>query len=699
MNNPFAGNAAPVKRRRNLVGREDALALLEEKVRKRQNTVIMGPEGIGKTSLLNCFFNKDMRLRLAREENILVARTDFPVHLPPDDVYHYLTEAIVSAIDILMDIDMPRAENLIRKVDAKRKCETGASRLKETCAVLENEEYDIALVIDDFENFTSSKSIQMEHHATMRHLIRSHYATYIVATNYDFEKDSLPEAVSGSFLLMEFSKNELPLDGFNLEQCRNFLEAQGAEGCFTMEEIAEMRRMSGGIPALLRITAEAAWDRKQINPVLDDAAWDAIQDRLYYDEQVRQYMNQWCRVLTANQIDVINSLLDEENELGVIRGENGPKAASALHTRRILIPRYRDDVVLPDCYEFNSILLQDYCNNTSLTASDPHDVQKYNITRQLKQMIEDGESAAVLSLLQEICGAMDNVTMPFDFDEPLTNELLQQFALNEEVLHSFSEDVQELITNGIRVERTFLQVQMKDYAPVYISFAKAIETHLNRTVVPVLKKIAPNYMVTNTQRLKNYKKGMMLGPINLVLKSSNEGLHTTFFKDAEKYCAEQGHPAYNEKWWKDLQQDLEQIKDIRNDIPHTAPLSGENGIKLLQMLFSGSNAFLTRCSELGEALGAAVKQPAKEQPKPKPQPQIQAGSILNGTVKWVVSNAAIVDLGAGKDGRLHISEIRNGYISDIKAELSQGQKLRVKVLSVDATTGKVELSMRNVPQT
>ena len=68
-------------------------------------------------------------------------------------------------------------------------------------------------------------------------------------------------------------------------------------------------------------------------------------------------------------------------------------------------------------------------------------------------------------------------------------------------------------------------------------------------------------------------------------------------------------------------------------------------------------------------------------------------------MKWVASNAAIVDLGAGKDGRLHISQIRNGSIPDIKAELSQGQKLRVKVLSVDATTGKVELSMRDVPQT
>ena len=102
-----------------------------------------------------------------------------------------------------------------------------------------------------------------------------------------------------------------------------------------------------------------------------------------------------------------------------------------------------------------------------------------------------------------------------------------------------------------------------------------------------------------------------------------------------------------------MQQDLEQIKEIRNDMPHTAPLSGEDGIKLLQMLFSGSNAFLTRCSELCETMGTAPQQPAKPQPRQQPQALIQAGAELDGTVKWVVSNAAVVDLGGGKDGRAY----------------------------------------------
>ena len=47
---------------------------------------------------------------------------------------------------------------------------------------------------------------------------------------------------------------------------------------------------------------------------------------------------------------------------------------------------------------------------------------------------------------------------------------------------------------------------------------------------------------------------------------------------------------------------------------------------------------------------------------------------------------------------MHISEIRNGYVRDINTELSQGRKIRVKVLSVNENTGKIELSMKNVAQ-
>lgn len=689
MNNPFAGSMPPVRRLRNLIGREDAFTKLEQRVRNRQNTVIMGPEGIGKSSLLNCFFNRDFRIRMAREEELLIAKTAFPVHLPANDVYHYLAEAIFSSLDILPMVDPVNAEVLRRAVEEKRKCKTGDSRLQETCKVIDDHGYDITLVFDDFENFTSSQSIEMDHHATMRTLFKSHYANYVVATNYDFNKDSLPPAVSGSFLLMEFSKNELPLDGFDLSECRAYLEACGGEGCFTDQDIANIRQMSGGIPALLRITAEVAWERKQTSPVLNDGDWDWIQDQLFYNDRVREYMNAWCRMLTGNQLEVFKSLLDDNNTIGVVTGENGPKAASALHMRRLLVPRRRGTQILDDCYEFNSDILLDYCYNTVLTVSEPHDVQKHNISKELRKMVDEGRSAEVIEMLRDICGIMGNVTMPFDFDEPMTDELLQQFELNLELLHSFDPDVQDLLVNGIRVERTFIHVQMKDYAPVYLSFAKAIEAHLNLTVVPVLKKAAPNHIHKGTA-LKNMTGTLMLGELVALLNYERDGLRTVMHAEAARYCKKHGCAEYDENWWQDFVEELSEVKEIRNDMPHVKPLSDKSGVELLRKLFQDENSFMSRCANLRSAIEKAASDPAED--------RIQEGTVLTGTVRKVMSSGAFVDIGMEKDGYLYIAEVRKRYVSDLFAELKKGQQVRVEVLNVDPETGRINLSMKNVPQ-
>ena len=681
MNNPFVGNASPVRRLRNLIGREDVFSLLETKLRNRQNTVIMGPEGVGKSSLLNCFFNRETRLRFAREEGMLIARTDFPVHLPSDEVYHHLTEAIVSALDILDETDPALAEKLKREADNKRRCETGASRLQETCKVIDDYEFDIVLVIDDFENFTSSKSIQMDHHATMRHLIKSHYATYVVATNYDFQKDSLPPAVSGSFLLMEFSRNEICLEGFSLTHCKAYLEAIGAEGCFTDKEILEIRNLSGGIPALLRITAEAAWDQKQLTPTMNDESWEAVQDRLYYNDRVKRYMKQWCQTLTTNQISVINSLLDESNPNGVVRGEVGPTAAAALRLRGLLMPVYRGSQIIADCYAFNSIVLQDYCNNTTLYASDPHDVQKQNISIQLHQMIEDGKVTEVLDMLRDICGLMGNVTMPFDFDAPLTDEILQKFELTQQLPNSFDPGVQEQIVNGIRVERTFIHVQMHDYAPVYISFAKAIELHLNQTVVPILKQVDPNYILTNKKMIKATTAPLMLGEINKMLKFYRDGLHSAVYEEAAKFCKDHGCGEFDKHWWKKLQEDLELAKEIRNDMPHTQPLSGEDGVKLLRLLFQGSDSFTSRCTKLRDSMAKASK---------KSGASLKVGDVVSGVVVGNSAISATVNIGAEKPANLHIN--------NCDALPVVGTKINVKILEYFAPKGRFNVTMKGVPQ-
>src|SRR5688572_14758660 len=51
----------------------------------------------------------------------------------------------------------------------------------------------------------------------------------------------------------------------------------------------------------------------------------------------------------------------------------------------------------------------------------------------------------------------------------------------------------------------------------------------------------------------------------------------------------------------------------------------------------------------------------------------------------------------GKDGLVHVSEIRNERVENVRDVLSEGQEVKVKLLEVDQR-GKVRLSMRVVDQ-
>src|SRR5688500_4431850 len=75
----------------------------------------------------------------------------------------------------------------------------------------------------------------------------------------------------------------------------------------------------------------------------------------------------------------------------------------------------------------------------------------------------------------------------------------------------------------------------------------------------------------------------------------------------------------------------------------------------------------------------------------------EVGKIYNGKVVNMVDFGAFVNFMGGKDGLVHVSEIRNERVEKVGDVLSEGQEVKVKVLEVDGR-GKVRLSMRGVDQ-
>jgi polyribonucleotide nucleotidyltransferase len=77
--------------------------------------------------------------------------------------------------------------------------------------------------------------------------------------------------------------------------------------------------------------------------------------------------------------------------------------------------------------------------------------------------------------------------------------------------------------------------------------------------------------------------------------------------------------------------------------------------------------------------------------------EAEVGKIYDGKVVNLVDFGAFVNFMGGKDGLVHVSEIKNERVEKVSDVLSEGQAVKVKVLEIDQR-GKVRLSMRVVDQ-
>ena len=71
---------------------------------------------------------------------------------------------------------------------------------------------------------------------------------------------------------------------------------------------------------------------------------------------------------------------------------------------------------------------------------------------------------------------------------------------------------------------------------------------------------------------------------------------------------------------------------------------------------------------------------------------LMAGNIVEGTVVNITNFGAFIEV-EGKTGLVHISEVADSYVKDIREHLSEQDKVKVKVISID-DNGKISLSIK-----
>ncbi len=74
--------------------------------------------------------------------------------------------------------------------------------------------------------------------------------------------------------------------------------------------------------------------------------------------------------------------------------------------------------------------------------------------------------------------------------------------------------------------------------------------------------------------------------------------------------------------------------------------------------------------------------------------ELTVGTVLEGKVKSITNFGAFISLPENKTGMVHISEVANAYVNDIRQHLTEGQEVKVMVIGTEG--GKINLSIKRL---
>jgi polyribonucleotide nucleotidyltransferase len=77
--------------------------------------------------------------------------------------------------------------------------------------------------------------------------------------------------------------------------------------------------------------------------------------------------------------------------------------------------------------------------------------------------------------------------------------------------------------------------------------------------------------------------------------------------------------------------------------------------------------------------------------------EFKVGEIVEGNIIKIMDFGAIMDLGGGKDGMIHVSELKNGYVKNVEEVVKLGDFVRAKIIRADED-GRIGLSMKQMEQ-
>lgn len=401
--NPFEPNRMPIDDFSDLLYREAEVAEIRNRVECRRQTVLLGVEGVGKTSLLRSAFDRDYRIKKAKEGVLISPVTEFDSNLNDEEIYHHFAGMIINSAKILSQCnEREKMNEIIGECEKLRnEANTAQEFFQNVVCSISDYDYKIVMVVDNFELFTSSGKVTIKHHETLRKLLN--FIQFIVATNYDLSKDSIAPGAVSSFFLNAFAGNEITLKGWSKENAESYIHKKLGNDSFSFSSdlIDLIYDATGGVPTLLNIAAHFAYNYISKN---DSEEGIILRKPLYEMEMVQRLFSRWCKMFTPEQIDAVKHFFD-----GTYDNELDQTNLKALRSRgmlkkRSIVDKNGNEIVYDREYQFCASLCAYFCKcegNMETAASknplkNPHTptvqvavVQNAEDLRQLREQATD----------------------------------------------------------------------------------------------------------------------------------------------------------------------------------------------------------------------------------------------------------------------------------------------------------------------
>lgn len=128
---------------------------------------------------------------------------------------------------------------------------------------------------------------------------------------------------------------------------------------------------------------------------------------------------------------------------------------------------------------------------------------------------------------------------------------------------------------------------------------------------------------------------------------------------------------------------------------HISQLSGQRVNRVADVVQAGDSVtvWVTEVSAQKGRIGLTMVEPPQVDWR-----ELAEGQIYTGTVTRMERYGAFVDIGAGRDGLLHVREMSAGYVRDPSEVVQMDEEVEVRILKVDRRRRRIDLSMIGVSE-